>query len=61
MEGRYQKYSRIGALASVPLDGEATIQNIKDACKRHFNMGDGFSCDVLAGRDLSNMLKNYVI
>ena len=49
VEGKYQKYARIGALASVRLGREATIQNIKEACKRHFEVGDGISCDVLAG------------
>ena len=49
VEGRYQKYARIGPLASVPLGRETTIQNIKDACKCYFNMEDGSSCDVLAG------------
>jgi len=40
-EGRYQKYARIGALTSVPLGCEPTIQNIKEACKRHFDVADG--------------------
>ena len=49
VEGRYQKYARIGQLASVPLGRKPTIQNIKEACKRYFNVEDGSSCDVLAG------------
>ena len=34
---------------SVPLGCEPTIQNIKEACKRHFDVADGIYCDVLAG------------
>lgn len=49
VEGKYQKYSRIGALTSVPLNCEPTIENIKQACKRHFNVPEGISCDILAG------------
>ena len=49
LEGRYQKYARIGALTSVPLGCELTIQNIKEASKRHFDVADGIYCDVLAG------------
>ena len=45
VEGRYQKYARIGPLASVPLGREPTIQNIKEACKRYFNVEDGSSCE----------------
>ena len=49
VERRYQKYARIRALTSVPLGCEPTIQNIKEACKRHFDVADGIYCDVLAG------------
>jgi hypothetical protein len=49
VEGRYQKYARIGPLASVPLGREPTIQNIKEACMRYFNLDDGSHCDILAG------------
>ena len=49
VEGRYEKYARIGALTSVPLGCEPTIQNIKEACKHHFDVADGIYCDVLAG------------
>ena len=41
VEGRYQKYARIGALTSVPLGCEPTIQNIKEACKRHIQLSSG--------------------
>lgn len=47
VEGKYQKYSRIGPLTLVPLDKESTLENIKDACKSHF--GTSLDCDVLAG------------
>ena len=40
VKGRYQKYARIGPLASVPLGRESTIQNIKEAWKRYFNVED---------------------
>ena len=49
VERRYQKYARIGPLASVPFGGEPTIENIKEACKRYFNVEDGSCFDVLAG------------
>lgn len=48
VEGRYQKYARIGALNSVPLGAEPTLQNIKNACKRYFKCED-MDCDVVAG------------
>ena len=47
VEGKCQKYSRIGPLTLVPLDKEPTLDNIKDACKAHF--GSSLECDVLAG------------
>ena len=47
VEGKCQKYSRIGALTLVPLEEEATLPNIKAACKAHF--GTNMECDVLAG------------
>ena len=47
VEGKCQKYSRIGALTLVPLEEEATLPNIKAACKPHF--GTNLECDVLAG------------
>ena len=48
VEGRYQKYARIGALTIVPLGCEPTILNIKEACKRFFKAED-MECDILAG------------
>ena len=48
VEGRYQKYARIGALTMVPLGCEPTISNIKAACKRFFKAED-MECDILAG------------
>ena len=37
MEGKCQKYSRIGPLTLVPLDQEPSLKNIKKACQLHFN------------------------
>ena len=48
VEGKCQKYSRIGPLTMVPLNCEATLQNIKEACKKHFQLAD-MECDLLAG------------
>jgi hypothetical protein len=48
VEGKCQKYMRIGPLTWVPLeDKEATLETIKDACKVHFDTES--ECDVLAG------------
>ena len=47
VEGKCQKYSRIGALTLVPLEEEVTLPNIKSACKAHFKTN--LECDVLAG------------
>ncbi|XP_067022033.1 myosin heavy chain kinase B-like [Acropora muricata] len=47
VEGKCQKYSRIGALTLVPLEEEVTLPNIKAACKSHFKTN--LECDVLAG------------
>lgn len=47
VEGKCQMYSRIGALTLLPLEEEATLPNIKAACKAHF--GTNLECDVLAG------------
>ena len=47
VEGRYQKYARIGALTMVPLGCEPTISNIREACKRFFEAED-MDCDILA-------------
>ena len=46
VEGKCQKYSRIGALTLVPLE-ELTLPNIKAACKSNFKTN--LECDVLAG------------
>lgn len=48
VEGKYQKYSRIGALTIVPLGCEPTLSNIKTACTNHFNLQE-MECDLLAG------------
>ena len=48
VEGKCQKYSRIDPLTMVPLNCEATLQNIKEACKKHFQLTD-MGCDLLAG------------
>lgn len=32
----------------VPINSEATLQNIKDACKKHFQ-ATNMDCDILAG------------
>ena len=44
VEGKCQKYARIGLLTLVPLEDEATLPNIKAACKAHF--GTHRECDV---------------
>lgn len=48
VEGKCQKYSRIGALTIVPLGREPTLSNIKTACTNHFNLQE-MDCDLLAG------------
>ena len=48
VEGKCQKYSRIGALTIVPLGCEPTLSNIKTACTNHFNLQE-MECDLLAG------------
>ena len=47
VEGKCQKYSRIGALTLAPLEEEVTLPNIKVACKSHFKTN--LECDILAG------------
>lgn len=47
VEGKCQKYSRIGPLALVSIENEPTLANIKAACQTHF--GTNSECDVLAG------------
>ena len=50
VEGKAQKYIRIGPLTMVPLKGDKTLENIKKACIEHFRVDDQFfNCDVLAG------------
>jgi hypothetical protein len=53
--GKVQKYSRIGPREFVQLAGdgaeeELTIENIKEACLKHFQpqIGSGLVCDILA-------------
>eukprot|EP00794_Sanderia_malayensis_P013471 gene13471-14862_t len=49
VEGKCQKYSRIGPLAILPYHNEhLDIESIKEACTKHFNV-PGMECDVLAG------------
>ena len=47
VDGKCQKYSRIGPLTMVPLEKEPTLENIKDACQAHF--GTRMERDLLAG------------
>lgn len=50
--GKQQKYCGIGAREYVPFGHEElTIENIKDACQKHYRtlIGEGMTCDVLAG------------
>ena len=52
VSGKVQKYSRVGAKEFVSFEefGELTIQNIKDACMKHFGINNGkMTCDGLAG------------
>ena len=51
VEGKAQKYSRIGALTMVAMEGkERTMDNIKEACLRHFNVdSQKYDCDLVAG------------
>lgn len=50
VEGKCQKYSRIGPLAIVPYKHEhLDLESIKEACTKHFNVPPGMGCDVLAG------------
>lgn len=49
VEGKYQKYSRIGPLTMVKFnDDEMSLANIKRACVEHFDVA-GMECDILAG------------
>lgn len=51
VSGKAQKYSRIGPREFVPFDDELTLDNIKQACEKHFIARTGKSCvcDILAG------------
>ena len=50
VEGKCQKYGRIGPLSIVPFSYESlTLENIKNVCKKHFDIGSYMECDVLAG------------
>ena len=51
VEGKAQKYSRIGALTMVAREGkERTMDNIKKACLRHFGVdSQKYDCDLVAG------------
>ena len=50
VEGKAQKYTRIGPLTMVPFPHEdKTMENIKQACKDHFDIDEDYQCDVLAG------------
>lgn len=65
VEGKCQKYSRIGPLTMVPLDCEAMLQNIKEACKKHFQLTD-MECDLLAGErgpsfTVTSQIKNWKV
>jgi hypothetical protein len=49
VEGKCQKYSRIGPLTMVPFGEELTFDNIKTACIKHFKIPSNMECDILAG------------
>ena len=50
VEGKCQKYGRIGPLAIVPFEYDTlTFDNIKKACKSYFDVASYMECDVLAG------------
>ena len=65
VEGKAQKYTRIGPLTMVPFPHEdKTMENIKQACKDHFDIDEGYQCDVLAGErgpsyTSVNQIKNW--
>ena len=48
VEGKWQKYARMGPLTMVHLGCEGTLENIKKVYKKHFNVTD-MDCDILAG------------
>ena len=50
VEGKCQKYSRIGPFAIVPFKYDTvTVDNIKKVFKSYFDVTSFMSCDVLAG------------
>ena len=51
VEGKAQKYARIGALTMVGMKNkERTLENVKDACMDHFKIDKSvYECDILAG------------
>eukprot|EP00794_Sanderia_malayensis_P000961 gene961-277_t len=50
VEGKAQKYTRIGPLTTVPLKGDKTLEDIKKSCIQHFGIDEQiFNSDVLAG------------
>ena len=51
VSGKAQKYARVGAREFVPFHeyGEFSVQNIKSACMKHFDVSQAMCCDVLAG------------
>ena len=49
VEGKLQKYTRMGPLRMVPMKGELTLNSIKESCKEYFKIPDRMECDLLAG------------
>ena len=50
VEGKVQKYNRIGPLMMVKFGRELTLNNIKNACEEHFTPNNtNKKCDILAG------------
>ncbi len=50
VEGKAQKYTRIGPLTMVQFAHDnKTMENIKQACMDHFEIDEGYQCDVLVG------------
>ena len=49
VEGKLQKYTRMGPLRMVPMKGELTLNSIKKSCKEYFKIPDRMECDLLAG------------
>eukprot|EP00794_Sanderia_malayensis_P011552 gene11552-12744_t len=64
VEGKCQKYGRIGPLKMVEVKGELTLEAIRIACKKAFHIFNNFECDLLAGErgpsytDM-NQIKNF--